>query len=135
MTEMTITWITAEEARAFGTKEQRVLVEQAPDFYSAFNAFLTKKMEKAGGDLFFRGPSGMGYRLTRITDDPNGIQGMAIHLRSTTETGAPRDQKEVERDIWAFLEWLVDGVGGEWSVAALRKTGSIYKAAGAPERV
>ena len=77
----------------------------------------------------------MVYRLIRLTDDPSGVQGIAINLRKTAETGVSRNQKEVDRDIWAFLEWLVDGVGGEWSVAALRKTGAIYKAPGAPERV
>ena len=134
MMEMTIKWITAEEATAAGTKEERVLLEQTPDFYPDFSTFLTKKMEKAGGDLFFRGPSGMVYRLASVTGDPSGIQGMAIHLRRAAETGVPRDQKGVDRDIWAFLEWLVDGVGEEWSVAVLRKTGAIYKVPGVPER-
>jgi hypothetical protein len=135
MMEMTITWITAEEATAAGTKEERVLLEQTPDFYLDFNTFLMKEIEETGGDLFFRGPSGMVYRLIRLTDDPSGVQGIAINLRKTAETGVSRNQKEVDRDIWAFLEWLVDGVGGEWSVAAFRKTGAIYKAPGAPERV
>ncbi len=135
MTEMKITWITAEEARDAGTKEERVLLEQSPDFYPDFNTFLMKEMEKAGGDRLFQGPSGMVYRLTRLTDDPSGVQGMAIYLLMKAETGVPRDQEEVDRDIWAFLEWVVDGVGGEWSVAALRKTGAIYKVPGAPPRV
>jgi hypothetical protein len=134
MTEMTITWITAAEAASAGRKEERVLIEQTPDFCLVFNTFLTREMERAGGDLFFRGPSGMVYRLARVTDDLSSVQGMAIHLRMAAESGGPRDQERVERDIWAFLEWLVDGVGGEWSVAALRKTGAIYKAPGAPER-
>jgi hypothetical protein len=91
-------------------------------------------MGKAGGDLFFRGPSGMVYRLERVLDDTGGIQGMAIHLLRGEETGAP-EQKDVDLDIWAFLEWLVAGVGGEWRIAALRETGAIYKAPGAPARV
>jgi hypothetical protein len=135
MGELTIKWITAEEASAAGTKEERVLLEQSPDFYPAFNTFLMKEMERAGGDRFFRGPSGMVYRLTRLTDGPSGIHGVAIMWLSAPETTVPRDQEEVDRDIWAFLEWLVDGVGGEWSVAALRKTGAIYKAPGAPLRL
>ncbi len=132
MTEMTIKWITAEEATASGTKEERVLLEQTPDFYPAFNAFLMKEIERAGRDLFFRGPSGMVYRLTKLAENPGSVQGIAINMRRTDETGVSQDQEQVDRDIWAFLEWLVDGVGGEWSIAALRKTGAIYKAPGVP---
>jgi hypothetical protein len=135
MKEMKMTLITAEKAMAFGAKEELVLLEQNPHHYPAFHTFLTKEMDDAGGDVFFRGPSGMVYRLGKVLDDPGGIQGMAIHLLRVEETGAPPEQKDIDRDIWAFLEWLVDGVGGEWSIAALRKTGAIYKAPGAPMRV
>jgi hypothetical protein len=135
MTEMTIQLITAEEAKASGAREERVLLEQTPHFSSAFNTFLMKEMDKAGGDCFFRGPSGMGYRLVRLTDEGSGVQGIAIHLLRTAESGTPRDQAEVNLDIWAFLEWLIDGIGGEWNIAALRKTGAIYKAPGVPVRV
>ncbi len=118
VTEMTIKWITAEEAKASGANEERVLLEKTPHFCSAFNTLLMKKMDKAGSDCFFRGPSGMGYRLVSLMDDSSGVAGIAIHLLRTAEPGTPRDQSEIDLDIWAFLGWLIDGVGGEWNVAA-----------------
>lgn len=133
--EMTIKWITAEEAKASGAKEERVLLEQTPHFSAAFNTFLMKEMDKTGGDCFFRGPSGLGYKLVRLTGDSGDVEGIAIHLLSTAGTDTTGDQVEVDLDIWAFLEWLIDGVGGEWNVAALRKTGAIYKCPGSAERV
>jgi hypothetical protein len=119
MPEMTIKWITAEEAKATGAKEKLVLLEKTPYFRLAFSKFLTKEMDRAGSDCFFRGPSGMGYRLARLTDGPNGVEGIAIHLLGTAGTGTLRGR--VDMDIWAFLEWLIDGVGGEWNIAALSK--------------
>ena len=55
MTEMKITLITAEEAMAFGAKEELVLLEQNPRHYPAFHTFLTKEVDDAGGDFFFQG--------------------------------------------------------------------------------
>lgn len=47
----------------------------------------------------------------------------------------PLDETTADRDLWAILRWLVDGVGGEWTSQALTTTGRIYRipAATAPE--
>lgn len=39
----------------------------------------------------------------------------------------PLDETAADRDLWAILAWLVDGVGGDWSSAALDTTGRIYR--------
>ncbi len=39
----------------------------------------------------------------------------------------PLDETEADRDLWAILGWLVDGVGGEWNSDALTTTGRIYR--------
>ncbi|MCW2719268.1 hypothetical protein [Pseudonocardia sp.] len=50
-----------------------------------------------------------------------------------TEIGAlvpglePLDETAADRDLWAILAWLVDGVGGEWNSDALATTGRIYR--------
>ena len=128
MPAKTIEWITAKEAKASGLKEERVLLERTSHFCSVFNALLTKEWAKAGGDCFFRGPSGMGYRLVKLTDDPNGVEGIAIHLLRTAGAVTPRAQ--VDLDIWAFLEWLIDSVGGEWNIATFTKTPAKHKVSG-----
>lgn len=39
----------------------------------------------------------------------------------------PFDEAAADRDLWAILHWLVDGVGGEWTSDALTTTGRIYR--------
>jgi 2-haloacid dehalogenase len=39
----------------------------------------------------------------------------------------PLDETAADLDLWAILQWLVDGVGGEWSTQALVTTGEIYR--------
>lgn len=39
----------------------------------------------------------------------------------------PLDETVADVDLWAILAWLVDGVGGDWSSAALDTTGRIYR--------
>jgi hypothetical protein len=39
----------------------------------------------------------------------------------------PLDETAADRDLWAILHWLVDGVGGDWSSDALATTGRIYR--------
>jgi hypothetical protein len=39
----------------------------------------------------------------------------------------PLDEAVADRDLWAILHWLVEGVGGDWSGEALSTTGRIYR--------
>lgn len=132
--EGAIEWVTREEADYIGTREAQVLIEQSPDHYPEFARFLRGKLESAGGSLFFRGISGMVYRVGAVAERPGGLRGVEICVRLAGR-GAQRVPGEViDRDLWAFLEWLIQGVGGEWTLEALRKVGAIYRVPGAPER-
>jgi haloalkane dehalogenase len=95
------------EADSLGTAEERVLMEQKPAHYPEFAAFL----DKAGKELFFLAPSGSVYRV-----GPAGA-GTEICVRLPKPSEA-----DVDEDLFEFLRWLVDGVGGEWSVAQLLQT-------------
>jgi len=37
------------------------------------------------------------------------------------------DEAAVDRDLWAVLRWMMDGVGGAWSADKLDATGRLYK--------
>lgn len=131
---MAIEWITREDADRIGTKEAQVIIEQSPDHYPEFNAFVQRELERGGGSLFFRGVSGMVYRVGAVAEKAGGLRGVEICVR-VAGGGAQRVPDEViDRDLWAFLEWLIQAVGGEWSLEALRKVGAIYRLPGAPER-
>lgn len=134
--QMAIEWITCEEADRLGTEEEQVLIEQCPDHYPEFGAFLQRELERAGGSLFFRGISGMVYGVGPVEEkQPAGLKGIEICLRSAGGGRETIPGDIIDRDLWAFLEWLVGEVGGEWTLEALRKVGAIYRIPGAPERV
>ncbi|RSN55036.1 hypothetical protein DMH01_32340 [Amycolatopsis sp. WAC 04182] len=42
----------------------------------------------------------------------------------------PMDEEQALSDLWAFVAWMIDGVGGAWDVGALKKTGRIYRISG-----
>ena len=131
---MEIEWIPHKEADQAGTQEEQVLIEQIPDHYQEFNALLQGELEHAGGSLFFRGISGMVYRVGMVEENPEGLRGIEICLRSAGRGRQVISGDIVDRDLWPFLEWLVQKVGMEWTLEALRKTGAIYRIPGAPER-
>ena len=37
------------------------------------------------------------------------------------------DDTNVDRDLWALLRWIIEGVGGEWRVEDLDATGRLYQ--------
>jgi hypothetical protein len=39
----------------------------------------------------------------------------------------PLNETTVDRDLWAILGWMIDGVGGDWKVADLEATGRLYR--------
>ena len=130
-----IEWITHEEADRIGTREEQVLIEQSPEHYPEFNAFIQRELERGGGSLFFRGVSGMVYRVGAVAEKPGGLCGVEICVRLAGRGVQAIHGEVIDRDLWAFLEWLIGKVGGEWTLEALRRVGAIYRVPGAPERV
>ena len=123
---MNIDWLDREEAA--GSLEVRVLLEQTPDHYPEFQSFLEKELQKGGGDLFFRGESGSVYHVGWLKEP--GLRGIEICIRKKTDHQILTPE-QVDTDLWPFFLWLIRGVGGDWTLDALRETGSIYKAPGA----
>ena len=51
----------------------------------------------------------------------------AIEIAALVKGLEPMDTEQTDRDLWEIMEWLVEGVGGRWSIDALRTTGKIYR--------
>ncbi len=51
----------------------------------------------------------------------------AIEIAALVPGLEPMDTDQTDRDLWAIVEWLFEGVGEPWSVEALRTTGKIYR--------
>jgi Malate:quinone oxidoreductase (Mqo) len=39
----------------------------------------------------------------------------------------PLSEEDVDSDLWAFLRWMIQGIGGEWKVEDLDATGRLYQ--------
>ena len=131
---MSMEWITKDEAERTGTREEQVLIEQSPGHYQEFQDFITKELRGKEGRLYFRGKSGSVYTAGLIPQrEPDGLQGMEICIRISEGTQIPASDV-VDLDLWPFFEWIIQGVGGEWDLDALRTTGSIYNVPSPPER-
>ena len=110
---MTIEWVENPPQERF----VEVLREQRPGHYPEFLTFLEKELGAARARAF-RGHSGALYRL-RLTEEKHAV---------VERAGGEGDPGAVDRDLWPLLEWLIEGVDGEWTLEALRNTGALYRA-------
>ena len=113
-----------------------LLTEPSVGHYPEFRAFLARTFgldtDRIGGpgllsidgrfyELVFLGRSG--------TPFPSGVE-----IHALLPGLEPLDEDVADRDLWAVLEWLVDGVGGEWSAEDLVTTGRIYRVPAAEQK-
>jgi 2-haloacid dehalogenase len=89
-------------ASTFGLDEQRI---GAPGLLTVDGRFY---------ELVFLGRSGHAF--------PSGVE-----IHALVHGLEPLDEVVADRDLWAILEWLIAGVGGEWTRDALTTTGRIYR--------
>lgn len=101
-----------------------------PIHYPEFRNFFARTfdLERVGltSKGYLRAPSGMVYALVFIGRSgepfPAGLELFA--LPAALE---PLDDAAVDRDLWAILCWMVDGVGAPWTQADLEATGRLYR--------
>ena len=65
-------------------------------------------------------PSGIVYALIFIGRSGEAFpSGVEIH--AIVPALEPLDEAQVDRDLWSILRWMVEGVGGEWTVEAWKR--------------
>lgn len=115
-----------------GLRRAFVLAEDRLGHDPAFAGFFTRTFDlhRVG---FARpgciaGPSGRPYVLVFVGRSgepfPAGVEVYAL-----VDALEPLDEAAVDADLWAFLRWMMDGVGGDWTAAALDATGRLYRLA------
>lgn len=132
------TTVTVEpsERRPTGHRAVPLLTEPALGHYPEFRAFLAAAF---GLDERVIGPSGLlavdgrFYELVFLGRSGHAFPA-GVEINALVPGLEPLDEPVADRDLWAVLEWLVDGVGGEWTTDALTTMGRIYRvpAAGGP---
>ncbi len=119
-----------------GTRLAFLLAEDRLGHYPEFRDFFRRVF-----DLDRIGLSAPGY----IAALSNGVYALVfigrsgepfpsgLEIYAVVEALEPLEDAVVDRDLWAFLRWMMDAVGGAWSADVLDATGRLYKlmAAGA----
>lgn len=107
-----------------------VLREDRIGHYPEFREFFARTfdLERVGLTRkgYLQAPSGMVYAVVFIGRSgevfPSGLELFA--LPAALE---PLDAAAVDRDLWAILCWMIDGVGAPWTKAGLEATGRLYR--------
>ena len=115
--------------RISGCRRVPVLTDPEVAHYPEFRDFLVQTF---GLDEAPFGPPGLldinGHYYELIFIGRSGQEfPAAIEIAALVKGLEPMDTGQVDKDLWEMMEWLVEGVGGRWSIEALRTTGKIYR--------
>ena len=116
-------------ARPAGHRAVPLLAERDIGHYPEFRDFLAAAFGLGDGPPGDPGLVGVGDRCYEVVfvsrsgrPHPCGVE-----VNALVPGLEPLDEAVADTDLWAILSWLVDGVGGEWTSAALAETGRIYR--------
>ena len=107
-----------------------VLAEDRIGHYPEFRRFFARVFDLDRIGLaepgYLAAPSGLAYALVFIGRNgepwPAGVEIFAI-----VPALEPIDEATIDRDLWAILDWMIEGVGGDWTTRDLEATGRLYR--------
>ncbi|NCF19959.1 MAG: hypothetical protein GWP63_17120 [Haliea sp.] len=115
--------------RPSGFRSVPVLTEPDVEHYPEFREFLVKAFglgEDPLGEPGVLDVNGRCYELIFVGRSGQAFPA-AVEIASLVEGLEPLDTEQTDRDLWEIMEWLVEGVGGRWTIDALRTTAKIYR--------
>ncbi len=120
----------SKQAELFGKRRALVLVEDRIGHYPEFRDFFGRTFALGRRGLaepgYVSAPSGLTYALVFIGRSgepfPDGVE-----IHALIPELEPFDDDAVDRDLWAILCWMIEGVGGDWKVADLLATGRLLR--------
>jgi hypothetical protein len=121
--------VTPVSHRPGDTRRVPVLTEPEVGHYPEFATFLRVTFGLDSNPLEAPGlleVDGRVYELVFIGRSGQTFPA-AVEISALVPGLEPMDTDQTDRDLWAIMEWLIDGVGEPWSVEALQTTGRIYK--------
>ena len=71
-------------------------------------------------------PSGGVYELVFVGRSGEAFP-CGVEINAIMDALEPMDESVVDRDLWAVLRWMIEGVGSPWSVADFDATGRLYR--------
>ena len=122
---MTVTTITE---RPSDTRSVPVLTDPEVCHYPEFSSFLSDSFELAENPLDAPGllnVDGRVYEFIFIGRSGRPFPA-AVEIAALVPGLEPMDEDQTNKDLWAIMERLIEGVGEPWTVDALRTTGDIF---------
>lgn len=114
-----------------------VLAEDRLGHYPEFRDFFVRSFDLDRIGLarpgYLRAPSRLVYALIFLGRSGEAFPA-GVELYAVVPALEPIDEPVVERDLWAILCWMIDGIGPPWTVAALQETGRLFRIPGVGER-
>jgi hypothetical protein len=113
-----------------GKRRAFVLAEDRIGHYPEFRAFFANifDLERVGlrKPGYVAAPSGAEYELifTGRSGEPFPA---GVEIYALVPTLEPLDEEAVDRDLWGLLRWMVEGVGGAWTLVDLDATGGLFQ--------
>jgi hypothetical protein len=106
------------------------LAEDRLGHYPEFREFFESAFDLGRVGLsepgFVSAPSGLTYALVFIGRSgepfPSGLE-----LHAVVDALEPIDDEALDRDLWAILLWMIEGVGPPWTRRDLEETGRLYR--------
>ena len=113
-----------------GTRRAFLMAEDRLAHYAEFRAFFDRTFDLARVGLSRPGyvavASGAVYELVFVGRSgepfPSGVE-----INAIVPALEPIDEERVDKDLWAILRWMIEGVGAPWSVQDLDATGRLYR--------
>jgi len=125
-----------KQPELLGKRRTLVLAEDRIGHYPEFRDFFRRRFDLDRGGLaepgYVTAPSGLTYVFVFIGRSGEPFPA-GVEIYCLVPELEPLDDDAVDRDLWAILGWMVDGVGGDWKVAELAATGRLFRIPAASE--
>ena len=109
---------------AFALAEDRI--GHYPEFRDFFARVFDLDRVGLAQPGFVSAPSGLAYALVFIgrSGDPFPA---GVEIYAVVDALTPIDEDVLDRDLWAILCWMIEGVGAPWQVESLIATGRLFR--------
>ncbi len=119
-----------KQPQLLGKRRALVLIEDRIGHYPEFREFFSRTFELDRRGLaepgYVNAPSGLTYALVFIGRSGEAFPA-GVEIHALVPELEPLDDDVVDRDLWAILCWMIEGVGGDWNVADLLATGRLLR--------
>lgn len=126
MTSVTVIAKPNSEGKRFALLLTEDRVGHYPEFRAYFSRVFNLEQIGLSEPGFVRAPSGLDYALVFVGRSgdlfPSGVE-----IHAIVDALEPIDEARSDRDLWAILNWMIDGVGDPWTVRDLQETGRLYR--------